>query len=130
MIPHRYTCQRLQTNAEWNSIFQFVSGKDSLSPPQPISDWTLTGIAKRINKANIELDITPRMTIGDDPSQLTISLSTDDTAYLGVGIIVFEVLRIDPLPLRPILRFYINNYLGIANPVYVMPVTTRMSRSA
>ena len=116
MIPHRYQSQRMQTNSDWSSVFQFT---DSSSPPVPvhIADWTLMGTVRRTNKKNVELDLTARMEVEDDTGQLVISLSEADTNYLGVGTIVFEVLRTDPLPLRPILRFYVNNYAGVAGDV-------------
>jgi hypothetical protein len=111
----------MQTNAEWSSVFQFT---DSSNPPVPIhiAGWNLIGTARRTNKQNIGLDLTSRMEVEDDTSLLAISLSEADTEYLGVGTIVFEVLRTDPAPLRPILRFYVNNYAGIAGVPIVNPL--------
>src|SRR5215467_8746513 len=102
MSDRRYVCQKMQTNAAWSSIFQFTVGNPSV--PQDLSTWVLRGKCQRTNLPNNFLDLIPRMTLGDDTSQLIISLSELDTLSLGVGRIVFEVLRVQPLPQRPILR--------------------------
>jgi hypothetical protein len=72
------------------------NGNGSSGVPISIADWTLTGIAQRVNKQNVQLDLTARMELGDDQSQLIISLSADDAAYLDAGTIVFEVVRVSP----------------------------------
>jgi hypothetical protein len=110
----------MQTNSAWSSIFQFTCGTPSV--PLSLASWTLTGKAQRVNLPNNQLDLMPKMNLGTDTSQLTISLTDADTALLGVGRIVFEVLRINPFPQRPILKFYIDNYDGVASGVVVMPV--------
>ena len=112
MGTKQYICQKMQTNAAWSSAFQFTVG----TPPvnQDLSSWTLTGMCQRSNLPNNNLDLVPRMSLGTDTSQLIIALTEDDTLALGVGRIIFEVLRTDPLPRRPILRFYIENNQGIA----------------
>jgi hypothetical protein len=61
------------------------------------------------------------MELGTDTSQLIISLTQNDTAALGIGRIVFEVLRVDPPPQRPILKFYIENTAGVVDNLYPMP---------
>lgn len=108
----RYTAQRMQTNSEWSTTFRFTI--DNPPVPQSLATWTLIGKCQRVNLPNTYLDLIPRMNIGDDDtSQLIISLSKDDTLMLGVGRIVFEVLRVDPIPQRPILKFFIDNFNGV-----------------
>jgi hypothetical protein len=118
----------MQTNSAWSSVFQFTIGTTTPPVPLSLSTWTLTGKVQRVNLPNNQLDLTPRMSLGTDTSQLTISLTDADTALLGVGNIVFEVLRINPPPQRPILKFYIDNYDGVASGLVVIPVPVRRSR--
>jgi hypothetical protein len=110
----------MQTNSAWTSVFQFVVG----NPPIPFSlaTWTLIGTATRTNMPNKAVDLANKMSLMDDTSQLMISLVEDDTSLLGVGRIVFEVLRTDPGPQRPILKFYVENHAGVVIPPVVMPV--------
>jgi hypothetical protein len=119
-MDKRYVTQKMQTNAAWSSIFQFTVGTPPV--PQDLSTWTLRGKCQRTNLPNNYLDLVPRMVLGVDTSQLVISLTDADTLKLGVGRIVFEVLRVDPPPQRPILRFFVENTLGVADSLYVMPV--------
>jgi hypothetical protein len=120
MGTRRYITQKMQVNAAWSSIFQFMVGNPPV--PQSLSTWTLIGTAQRANLPNNNLDLVPRMDLGTDTSQLIISLTNLDTASLGVGRIVFEVLRIDPPPYRPILKFYIENNDGVASVPAVQPL--------
>jgi hypothetical protein len=111
-IRRFYNSQRMQTNAAWNSLFQFVVG----NPPIPFSlaTWTLKGNAKRVNLPSKSIDLDTKLVLmDDDTSKLLISLTEDDTNLLGVGKIVFEILRIDPAPQRPIVKFYIENHAGV-----------------
>jgi hypothetical protein len=101
---------RMQTNAAWYGIFQFTMQ----NIPYSIAGWTLQGLAQKVNVPIRNVDLSTRMALMTDSSKLKITLSEDDTFLLGVGRIQFEVLRMDPLPQRPILRFYIQNYEGIA----------------
>jgi hypothetical protein len=109
----RYVVQSMQTNSDWCNTFQFTIGDPPV--PQDISDWTLKGECRRTTLPNTYLDLAPRVDLGVDTSTLTITLSKDDTLFLGVGRIVFELLRVLPSPQRPILRFYINNILGVVD---------------
>jgi hypothetical protein len=120
MGTRRYTAQKMQVNAAWSSIFQFTVGNPPV--PQSLATWTLSGKVQRVNLPNNNLDLTSRMHVGVDTSQLMISLTPVDTDFLGVGRIVFEVLRVSPLPQRPILKFYIDNNEGIATGLQVQPI--------
>lgn len=120
MGTRRYVAQKMQINAAWSSIFQFVVGDPPV--PQSLATWTLNGRVQRVNLPNNNLDLTSRMHLMADTSQLSISLTPADTDFLGVGRIVFEVLRVSPLPQRPILKFYIDNNDGVATGLLVQPV--------
>jgi hypothetical protein len=106
-----YEAQRCQTNADWSTTFQFMAGTSAT--PVPIDSWTLQGRVQRTNLPGINLDLTAKMAVGTDPSTLTITLSKYDTLYLGAGRLVFEVLRASPTPVRPILKFFLENYPGV-----------------
>ena len=113
-MSRRLISQRMQTNSDWSSVFKFVVGLPPI--PQNLSTWIIEGVARRENLPSnyVPLAIGTRLALGEDPSQLTISLSSDDTQALGAGRVVFEILRISPVPQRPILKFYIENNLGVA----------------
>jgi len=122
-MDKRYVTQRMVTNSAWSSIFQFTVGTPPV--PQDLSTWTLRGKCQRTNLPNNNLDLVPRMTLGLDTSQLIIALTDVDTLKLGVGRVVFEVLRVDPPPQRPILRFFIENTIGVVDNLFVTPVVGR-----
>jgi len=113
MSNRLYVAQKMQTNAAWSSVFQFTVGNPPV--PQDLSTWILKGKCERVNLVNNFLDLVTRMDLGTDTSQLIISLTQDDTLFLGPGRIVFEVLRVDPPPQRPILKFYIENNPGVVD---------------
>jgi hypothetical protein len=105
---------RMQTNSAWSSFFQFIIGTPPI--PYPIKAWLVKGVARRINLPEtkyVDLALGGRLTLTTDPSQLKVTLTEDDTLFLDVGRIQFEILRIDPLPQRPILKFEIENYAGV-----------------
>jgi hypothetical protein len=106
-----YEVQRCQTNSDWATTFQFMSGNPAT--PLPIDSWTLQGKVQRTNLPANSLDLTYKLAVGVDPSQLTISLSKYDTLFLGAGRLVIEVLRVNPVPVRPILKFYFENHPGV-----------------
>jgi hypothetical protein len=119
MTIRRYVAQKMQVNSAWSSIFQFTVGNPPI--PQNLSTWSLRGKCQRTNLPNNWLDLIPRMDLGTDTSQLIISLTELDTFQLGIGRIVFEVLRVSPPPQRPILKFYIENHAGVVDMLTVMP---------
>jgi hypothetical protein len=111
----RFNAQRMQDNSAWSTTFQFMTGPQGALVPLSIASWSVKGTAQRVNLPNsCSLDLATRISLMPDPSQLQIALSQDDCSLLGVGVIVFELLRVDPPPQRPILKFFINNYEGVA----------------
>jgi hypothetical protein len=117
---HRYNIQRMQTNAGWAATFQFMSGPPEALVPLSIASWSVQGTVQRVNLPSNSLDLATRMTLLTDPSQLKITLSEDDCFMLGAGLIVFEILRVDPSPQRPILKFFVNNYEGVVESAALM----------
>jgi len=107
----RFRLPRMQTNAVWRTPpITFRAG----APPRDvdISAWVVSGIARSstcslaLNSDNGRLAIT-------DAGQLTISLSEADCAVLGPGRVDVEVMRSEPPPRRPLLRFAIINHQGL-----------------
>jgi hypothetical protein len=108
-----YVAPRCQTNADWSTTFRFNDGQQPAPSPIPIDSWTLQGKVERLTLPHNWLDLTSQMVVGDDPSTLTIFLTKVDTYILGAGRLVVEILRIDPPPIRPILKFYMTNHQGV-----------------
>lgn len=105
-----YTAQRLQTNADWRAQFRFT-GVD-------LTDWTLVGRALSDKGANRYVDLSVaggQLTIDDaETGTFTVDLTAAESLYLREGLITFEILRTDPEPRRPVLRFTIKNHKGVA----------------
>lgn len=113
MSTKRLTAQRMSTNADWSNVFKFVVGLPPI--PQNLSTWTIVGTVCRDNMSTLSLPlfVGTRLALGVDTSQLIVSLTALDTKFLGAGKVVFEILRTSPPPQRPILKFYIENHLGV-----------------
>jgi len=77
----------------------------------------MIGTAERTNLIDNSLPLAmgSRLSLGGGIGQLIINLSEDDTAFLDVGKISFEIIRTDPLPQRPVLKFFIQNYKGLTD---------------
>jgi hypothetical protein len=108
----------MQTNSEWSTIFQFQTTHSGGIPISvDISSWTMIGTAERTNLIDNSLPLAmgSRLSLGGGIGQLIINLSEDDTAFLDVGKISFEIIRTDPLPQRPVLKFFIQNYKGLTD---------------
>lgn len=89
-------------------------------PPQPVNpieppgtppiaiDPKLTFMDYVIQESDLAYDQT--LVPGQTVNLLVVTLIGDDTYYLGPGMVDFEIIRSDPTPNRPILRFRIMNH--------------------
>jgi hypothetical protein len=105
----RINVERMQTNAAWSlPPVHFQSGM----PPDDldISTWTLGGTAKGVQSS---LDLAQADRLSAPGGDLLVALSAADCAALGAGRVDIEVLRLSPAPVRPILRFAIDNHAGV-----------------
>src|SRR4051812_48999500 len=99
----RFRLPRMQTNALWQTPpIAFRAG----SPPRDvdISAWVLRGIA-RSSTCSLALNSDSGRLAISDTGQLTIRLTEADCAALGEGRVDIEVMRSEPPPRRPLLRF-------------------------
>jgi hypothetical protein len=122
--------QKMETGSDWSHAFVLKGG----DPPVPltISDWTLEGKAsiKQLESTEVllypgegldivdhvitEADLAADETlqVGQEIQLLKVSLTADQTDELGPNIVLFEIRRTDPPPIRRILSFSIRNNRG------------------
>jgi hypothetical protein len=122
--------QRMETGASWSHAFLLKAGDPQI--PLAISDWTFQGKAsiKELETTTVDLvmgngldvishvitesdlSVDETLQVGQEVQLLKVSLTADETDYLEEGIILFEVRRTSPTPVRPVLRFSIRNNRG------------------
>jgi hypothetical protein len=104
-----YVAPRMQTNADWVAQFTF-SGADD------ISSWTISGRAQstKARGAGVDLVQGQHLTIVG-PATVQVSLSVTDCSHLGACTVEFELMRETPTPVRPFLRFQIQNHQGLGD---------------
>jgi hypothetical protein len=104
-----YTAQRLQTNAAWSAEFRFANTN--------LTAWTLAGraLSSQNSTRYVDLAMNTQITVSDaNNGTFSVTLTPLEANTLGPGTVTFEIVRTDPLPKRPVLRFTIKNHPGVA----------------
>lgn len=103
-----HTSPRMQVNADWTQSFDFQVNAAS---------WTIHGRAASTKNSANYVNLNSNNLIWSDANNgvLQVYLTKNNCATLGVATINIEVIRTDPTPIRPILRFIVQNNAGIAS---------------
>ena len=86
------------------TTLEVILPDDTVVPPRlTVQDYVIR---------ETDISINPNLVVGQQVQLLVITLDEDDTAYLGDGVVEFEVRRVEPLPVRPIIKFKTVNHPG------------------